>query len=628
MEWKSLETGDVTDLSIPEKSGEIYAICPSCSGGRKKSKVKCLALNPLKGVGHCQHCADSFVRDNFNKEVSMEKEHYSVPEYTNTTGLSDNVLKWFKDRCISQRTLNDLKVTEGKHNIRQKDSGEYLLTNCINFNYFRDNSIVMAKYRDGKKNFGIPKGSELILYNLDSLKDSDYAVITEGEIDALSFHEAGITSVVSVPNGAAVSAKEKEYYKETGNFIDENVLSLKFLDNSYESYRHIKTWYIATDSDVAGMKLKQELVRRFGAINCKLVSFGNYKDANELLKEDGVLALNKSFDNAVDYPISGIIDLDSQWDYIMDVYENGYKKGLSTGINYVDQHYTFRLGELDTISGFANRGKTTFMVWLMCVSSVRYGWKWAIFSPENYPAGEIYITLMEMYEGLTMDRDKDTRMSKSQLYTAKSFVKEHFFAVDSDNATDLDSILEKFELLIKKKGVNGVLIDPWNDLTHSYTDGVARYLEKELTKVRYFKRKHNIKFVINAHSNADAARRIDQKTGRPQTPTFYDIDGGAMWANKSDNMHVIDRDIDGTAFDLTEWHVRKIKIQKLVGLTTKADSPILLRFVPHLCRLVGMDGTDPLSKTKEKHLHGIDDMQTVIGGSQKPEDIWHSLDDN
>ena len=62
---------------------------------------------------------------------------------------------------------------------------------------------------DGKstKTFWIePKGAALCLWNEDCLSEPSEAplIITEGELDALSFLASGATHVVSVPNGAAL----------------------------------------------------------------------------------------------------------------------------------------------------------------------------------------------------------------------------------------------------------------------------------------------------------------------------------------------------------------------------------------------------------------------------------------
>ena len=45
------------------------------------------------------------------------------------------------------------------------------------------------------KNFKLYKGAEKVFYNINSIVGYDSCVITEGEIDVLSLHEAGIKNV-------------------------------------------------------------------------------------------------------------------------------------------------------------------------------------------------------------------------------------------------------------------------------------------------------------------------------------------------------------------------------------------------------------------------------------------------
>ena len=51
-------------------------------------------------------------------------------------------------------------------------------------------------------------GAEKILYGLDDVRDSGEIVVVEGEMDKLALEEAGITNVVSVPDGAPSRVKE------------------------------------------------------------------------------------------------------------------------------------------------------------------------------------------------------------------------------------------------------------------------------------------------------------------------------------------------------------------------------------------------------------------------------------
>ena len=71
--------------------------------------------------------------------------------------------------------------------------------------------LINVKYRDGRKNFKLYKGAEKIFYNIDAIVGHSFCVITEGEIDVLALHEAGISNAISVPNGATLGTNNLDY---------------------------------------------------------------------------------------------------------------------------------------------------------------------------------------------------------------------------------------------------------------------------------------------------------------------------------------------------------------------------------------------------------------------------------
>ena len=73
-------------------------------------------------------------------------------------------------------------------------------------------ALCINKYRDGDKNFKLVKDAERIMYGLDDIMGCDEVIIVEGEMDKLSFYEAGFKNCVSVPNGA--SNLKLEYLKD------------------------------------------------------------------------------------------------------------------------------------------------------------------------------------------------------------------------------------------------------------------------------------------------------------------------------------------------------------------------------------------------------------------------------
>ena len=179
---------------------------------------------------------------------------------------STKVQEWFKTRGISKNTLNEIKVSEGPEYMPQTGK----LENAIHFNYYIGDTLVNIKYRDGRKNFKLYKGAEKVFYNINSIVGFEYCVIVEGEMDVLSFHEAGITNVISVPNGATLNSNNLDY-----------------LDNCIDYFNDKEKIIIAVDQDDAGQALQQELIRRLGAEVCYIAAFDDCKDANEYLLKHG-----------------------------------------------------------------------------------------------------------------------------------------------------------------------------------------------------------------------------------------------------------------------------------------------------------------------------------------------------
>ena len=141
-------------------------------------------------------------------------------------------MKWFEGRGISAATLNALKVSEGMEWMPQNNAQ----SNTVQFNYFLNGQLVNTKYRTGDKKFKLVSGAQLIPYNIDAIKGQKECIVTEGEMDALSFYEIGFHNVVSVPNGANAN--------------------LEYLDDFIEEYFDDKeTIFIASDTDTKGVLL-------------------------------------------------------------------------------------------------------------------------------------------------------------------------------------------------------------------------------------------------------------------------------------------------------------------------------------------------------------------------------------
>jgi twinkle protein len=536
-------------IRINKTQGEVRHICHNCSGDRKKPNEKCLAINAETGAYLCHHCGDSGIINQYKTYEKKKDIEYSKPVMTNSTGLSDEMLEWFKSRGISQKILIKNKITQKKEYMPQVSENR----NVICFNYFRDGELVNVKYRDAEKNFKQHKDAEKIFYGLDDIQDHKEVYIVEGEMDKLSLNEIGIENCLSVPDGAP-NPGTKNY---------DNKFS--YLDNCWEYFKDIEKVYICSDNDVNGRVLLEELSRRIGRERCYVVKFPDeIKDANQMLVDQGVLALEKVLKDAEPYPVDGIFTVRSEQDYMIDVFNNGKKKGLTTGYKILDNHYTLRTSELDVWTGIPGSGKTMMAMQIMLNASVLYGWKWGIFSPENYPVGDLFDTLAEMYIGNTSDVDVQDRMSIYEYEKAIEFLNDHFFAIYPEDDFSLDNILSKFKHLVLRHGIKGCLLDPFNQLDHKFQGkDETTYIGECLTQIRRFEQVNDLKFIIIAHP-----RKMDRDdSGGYKKPTAYDISGSQNWFNKADNVICIHRD-DSMDINNTSvaFSVQKVKFQKLVGV--------------------------------------------------------------
>ena len=291
--------------------------CPKCSSDRKKKSDKCVKLNWENGFANCYHCGESFQLHTYKS--SKPEKHYEVPLFKYEK-VSEKVSEWFKGRGISQQTLSHAKISQSIEWMPQTQKEE----NTINFNYFLNDELVNIKYRDARKNFKLFKGAEKILYNIDSIRTSSECIIVEGEIDCLSFIEAEIYNVVSVPNG----------------FNLQGSLNLDYLDNYLQYFDNKDKIYLCLDNDEAGQKGKEEFLRRLGNDKCYIVDLKDCKDANEYLIKYGAESLKECIKSAELTPLENVKVLNDFSDELDNFWINGLPKGMLTGMPLFDEVFS------------------------------------------------------------------------------------------------------------------------------------------------------------------------------------------------------------------------------------------------------------------------------------------------
>ena len=519
------------DLEVGKKEG----ICPLCSHDRKPEnrKAKCAMYDWERGLGTCMNCDEVFQLHTFQRKGISNKTYVKPAQSYNGTKLSDKAVKWFKGRGISQSTLNRLRVSEGKEWMPQTSKEE----NTIQFNYFINKDLINIKYRDGRKNFKLVKGAEKVFYNIDSTVSRDYVVIVEGEMDVLSFVDAKVDSVVSVPNGATL-----------------NRLNLDYLDNCIEYFDDKSKIIIAVDQDEAGQNLQQELIRRFGAEVCYTINFNDCKDANEYLLRYGSSMLKRLVDKANPVPLENVVTLKDINDELQEFIYEGFKPGYQVGLNNFDSIFSTYTGQFITVTGVPSSGKSDFVDRMVVGYQLKYGWKTAFASPENKPTFLHTHKLIRKIGGW-MPTKEDIGTDKWNKVT--ELVDNNFYFIENERY-DLDSVLAKGAELVKRKGIKCLVIDPYNKVkmngasAMSIPDATMEYL----TRIEAFAKKHDVLVIVVAHPT----KMYKKEDGTMDEPTMYSIKGGGEWYDASYHGLLVHRNYTNKTVKVK---VLKVKFQNL-----------------------------------------------------------------
>lgn len=571
--------------------------CPKCSADRKKKNDRCLSVNVGDGVYNCHHCGWS---GSINSREAVDT--YTKPDASRLEiGVTEPIEKWFNDRGIRRFTLQFNRIFEQKEFMPQE--GKEM--NCICFPYRRDGEVINIKFRDGKKNFKQVKGAEKILYGLDDIQGRDEVIICEGEMDKMSFDEIGMTNSISVPDGApavfseccksAVILKdrhkktytcrkcEKDCNIKTPNYSNK----FEYLENCAHYLVDMKKVYIAVDIDAAGLELREELARRIGKSICYIVEYpDDCKDANEVLVKHGEDVLRGCIDKAEPYPVEDVISVSQIEQEIYDLYEHGLDRGISLGYDRkFDELLTFITPLLTVVTGIPSHGKSNMIEMFSVIKAVKHNYKFALFSPEHYPMSLLFQRLAKLFTGAPFFSGKTPRMTRSELKSAMDMIGSRFWFIrpTGENFT-LDAILDATKGLILRYGVNELIIDPWNSLTHVYDGSETKYIEEALNKINRFKVNYNCNVTIIAHPTKQKKR----DDGLFEIPNLYSISGSQHFFNKTDIGLTVYRNFDTQK---TEVHVQKVKYEHLgkLGVATFKFNPVNSRFYE--------TGTDPYNET-------------------------------
>lgn len=521
----------IFDIKVREDRKINRLKCPNChhTHSAKKKNQKDFAWDTENNRGYCHRCGEAF----FEYKPHSQTKNYYVPEWENKTELTDKAVKFWEGRMISQKTLKKCNVYSDRQYLPQFDRKMEVMA----FPYFREDKLINIKYRGAKKAMRMVSGAELLFLNEDALKKYNDVIICEGEPDYLTWVENGYDNVVSVPNGT--NAKEMEYFEKVAELFQNEKLTV----------------YIAVDNDTEGIKLRDELIRRIGAEKCKIVNFKDQKDANDYFVAYGGIEFKKLIEEAKDAQVEGVVEIKDFYNDLVNFFEEGIQPGLTLNNPETDKFVTWELGRLAICTGVPGSGKSEIVDWIISKLNLLHGWKAALYSPENYPLKYHYAKIYEKFIGKKFNKANSNSIEFDQAY---DHISNNFFYIMNDYDMTLEQILEGAKFYVRKKGINILVIDPYNRIEHEKKPGERddQYVSRFLNTIDRFAKLNNLLVFLVAHPVTMRDKDV---------PSLYDISGGSNFFNKAEYGFTVARvkDENNVMTNQVDIHWQKVKFKHL-----------------------------------------------------------------
>lgn len=531
------QEGIVTNVHTMDHTEKIK--CPKCQPPHN-SKDRPLSLttsdNGTKAVWNCHHCGYS---GSLNTDNAVSFRPNLMKHSWNPDG--NNLQNKFLDDYFIGRSIS--RETYQAFNVHSSNDEKWI---CFPYNP-KNKEADSIKYRTPDKQFKQSKNGKKSLYNYGRVKNAKTVIFVEGEIDVLSLFEVGFDNATTLQDGAPAKTAFKENDKRFQALQTHPLEAQKII--------------LFVDRDGAGENLNQELLHRFGKDICWYVETPeDCKDANDVLCKHGAAKLKELVKQAKPYPVDGLYSVGNYRSEVLDLYNGNYTKPIEIGYPHLDNIYKVLKGTFHVWTGIPNHGKSTVLDQFLVQIARKHGWKFAMFSPEHSTSMHIR-RLAQIVIEKPFDKGVRDRMTEEELRTALNWVREHFYFIETrEHIPNIQKILDIAKQSCKKFGINGIVIDPYNEVDAKRQ---GNYREDEhirdfISNCKRFARTHDVTVWVVAHPT----KLPKSEDGVYQAPTAYDIAGASHWHNQSDAVVTVHRDFDD---DSVKIITRKIREQGLYG---------------------------------------------------------------
>ena len=373
-----------------------------------------------------------------------------------------------------------------------------------------------------------PSDTRTIMWGLDQIPLFEYGpdatlIITEGEKDRIAVTQslAEECYVLSVPDGA-----QKKERTTPGLTVAEDTGFAWLWGADGRLIKQIEQFnkvILFTDSDEAGLILRDELALRIGETRCWFVSYPKgCKDANDALIKYGEAGVVETFRRAKPMRTGHLMKFSDVPKRSMDI-------AYSSGFGFLDKHLMIVRPELMVVTGPPGHGKGQFTRCLAGHLAEAHGWKTAFLTPED-PAHRVKRDLTRF------SLRKTPHATPEQQAAQQKWLDDHFLVSmpPEDEPITIDMVMMEMELAALQHDCQVFILDPWNEVTRDFSqkENETQYIERILVELKRKMRRLNLLLIICAHP---------RKPQNGEPVSLYSINGSANWRNKCDHGLVLSR---------------------------------------------------------------------------------------
>lgn len=475
-----------------------------------KEKTPSFIYNKKEGYFHCFSCGKTvdlidvlmekgntfidsvkYMCEKAELEFSCPEQHvkvlhkYRYPHEEPRWNDMTKVYEYLGSRGISKSTIDYLDIrADASGNIAFHTYDQYDTLTVVNYR---------KSYKTDEQKCWFQKDADTadILFNMNRVNTTKPLVITEGQIDCASVIEAGYLNCVSILKGCQ---------------------GMGWIENLWEWLQEFDSIIVFSDGDKPGLKMRDEVINRLGAIRCKYVEIPKeleykdtgkmvaVKDANEILQCKGKQFLLDLILAAKDIPITSVAKL-SEIKELNPTEMDGFETGIKELDTELMKIFT---GGVTILTGLPSAGKTTFLNQIVLMA-MDHGYKTFLFSRELLNGmskgwfSQVAAGRRNMHAILLPNGNDFYVVNDGIKEEITKYYNEMFFMYKDEEENSEDKLFESMELCATKKGLRLFIIDnlmtvqlrDMQDTNKAQTEFVNRLIK--------FSMKYDVAVIMVAH---------------------------------------------------------------------------------------------------------------------------------